>query len=283
MVRAMAVPLVLVREAFDSAGEKHFRLARFFYSILFGRNWMFAILGFAYLKCLDDVVDEDVDTNRALGVLARQKRLIDRAYGGESVRESLPSPERFGLPFFLYDRAHGNRLRTAFETVLSSMQFDTRRRGRLIGAAALDAYVVQLGSTVFRYLQHFAAPEATLDDRFAAVAARAYLYADALIDLRHDLRLGIVNVPEEDIVRYRLSLDLDDPHLRAWMARRAAFVLEQFEQALGLARRLESRPLRLLSRLYLSTKRRSLHRFLAGERLAAGAHAAAACEDSGST
>jgi len=279
----MAVPLVLVREAFDSAGEKHFHLARVFYSILFGRNWVFAILGFAYLKCLDDVVDEDTDTDRALAVLERQQELIRRAYAGDTVRESLPYPERFGLPFFLYDRTRGNELRAAFETVFDSMRFDTTRRGRLIDAAALDAYVVQLGSTVFRYLQHFAAPHTTLDDAFAAVAARAYLYADALIDLRHDLRLGVVNVPEEDIVRHRLCLDLDDPSLRGWMARRAAFVLDQFELALALARRLDSRSLRLLARLYLSTKRRSLRRFLAREGLVSGDYAAAASALSGST
>jgi hypothetical protein len=272
----MKPSLAFVREAFAAAGEKHFVLARVLYSTLFGADWGQAILGFAYLKTLDDLVDEDRDAGRAREVLAAQLRFIDRVYAGRPLAEARHPPERFGHPFFSHDQRCGAPLRATFEAILATMDLDTRRRGRPLTAAALDTYVLELGGGVLRFLMHFAAPGVVLPAPFLAHASRAYLYADALIDLEHDLALNLINVPAEDIGRYHLSLDPSDPRLRAWAASEAGRVLASFDAALAEGRRLERWSLRLLATLYLSSKRRKLLRFLAAEGLAPARQAAAA-------
>ncbi len=283
MCSSMRVSTALVREAFDASGEKHFLLARALYSLLFGRDWGQAILGFGYLKCLDDLVDEDPDVERALAVLARQTDFIRRVYEHDRIDRSLVPPERFGLPFFVYDRNSGGRLRHSFEAILATMEFDTRRRGVVLDEAELDAYFVELGSAVLRFLVFFGAPGFDPPPAFMATASRAYLIADSIIDVRHDLRLGVINLSREDVERFGLTLEAEDPLLLEWMKERAGAVLELFSEALSHGRRLDRRSLRFLSKLYLSTKRRKLCRFLAREgfRAEAPLHAAAARDLSG--
>jgi hypothetical protein len=279
----MLASQALVREAFHASGEKHFLLSRLLYSTLFGAEWVQAILGFAYLKCLDNLVDEDPDADRALGLLAQQRSFIERIYGGGCIDPALRAPERFGAPFFLHDRATGGRVRPAIEAILSTMEFDMRRRGQALEAAVLDAYVVELGTAVLRFLARFAAPGVELPQPYAELAARAYLYADTLIDMWEDLAVGLINVPQEDITGAGLSLMRDDPRLRRWMSARAAVVLDLFAAAGARGRTLERRTLRLLSTLYLRTKRRKLRRFLRREGLRALPQAAATSAVGGNT
>lgn len=262
----MGASPVLVREAFDAAGEKHFLLARTLYAVLFGRDWGQAILGFGYLKCLDDLVDEDPDSERALAVLARQTDFIRTIYEFGEV-ESLAGPERYGFPFFVHDRDRGAPLRSSFETILATMEFDTRRRGIVLDAAELDDYFVELGSGVLRFLLQFGAPDFEPPTAFITQASRAYLMADALIDVRHDLNQGVINISKQDVDRFALSLEPDDPSLVAWIGEYAPIVMQLFREALAHGFRLSRRSLRLLSALYLSTKRRSLNRFIAREGL----------------
>ena len=55
----MIASTALVREAFVSAGEKRFFLARILYRMVFGPDWQQAVLGFAYFKYLDNLVDDE--------------------------------------------------------------------------------------------------------------------------------------------------------------------------------------------------------------------------------
>lgn len=255
----MTADLALVREAFALSGEKHFGIARRLYPLVFGRRWRETILAFAYLKCLDDLVDEDADAGRALATIARQRTLIAAAYGDAEPPAARATIERFGLPVFAADRARGGALRAALETILASMELDVRRRGRRLDAAALDAYVLELGGAVFAVFTSLAGPGARMPPALVAAASRAYLYADALIDLRHDLAFGLSNVPAEDG-----SFDAADGRaVDAWIAGRAPAVLADFaafDAQLGSVR---PWTLRAFVGLYLAAKRRKLRRFLA--------------------
>lgn len=258
---AMATDLALVREAFHLSGEKHFGLARRLYPLVFGSRWTDAILAFAYLKCLDDLVDEDPDRERALATLARQRRVIAGAYAGEAAGDGGALSERFGLPVFARDRGRGARLRPRFEAIVASMEFDTRRRGVQLDAAALDRYVVDLGDAVLHLFAELAAPGATLPPAVVGEGSRAYLYADALIDLSHDLACGVVNVPRED-ADWRSWVDEAPRH--AWVAARAPQVLAHFARLGAHLGAVRPWTLRAFLALYLAAKRRKLRRFLAG-------------------
>jgi hypothetical protein len=260
-----AAPLVLVREAFGAAGERRFALQRALYRTLLGADWGQLVLAFAWLKRLDDLVDENPDAGRALEILAEHRELVARVYAGEPIGDVLDGPARFAVPFLVWDRGRGSRLRSGVERLLATMEFDTCRRGRVLDAATLAAHERELGATITCSLASLVAPTDTLPAEFVAVASIAYLRADALIDLRHDLALGIINISREDLVRHAVAPDPAEPGLHAWVAEQAAVVLEHFERALALGRQLDRWSLRLLATLYLSTKRRGLRRFLARE------------------
>jgi hypothetical protein len=259
----VTVPLSLVREAFARAGEKYFAAARVLYPTVFGLEWRWAILAFAYLKCLDDLVDEDCNRVRALATLRRQRELMARVYGGGAVRANKRLPDRYGAPLFQHDYRQGGALRPHLAALLRSMEFDTRRRGRRLSKARLDAYVLDLGGSVLHLFAALAAPGTTLPRGLIRDGSRAYLYADAMIDLRHDLALGVINVSREDIARYALHGGCDDERLARWIVRRAPVVLRQFERAERHLGAVHPRRLRLFIALYLAGKRRKLRRAIA--------------------
>ena len=258
----MAADLELVREAFHLSGEKHFGIARWLYPLVFGDRWTDAILAFAYLKCLDDLVDEDPDRERALEMLARQRPLIAGAYSGAPPDDGAALPERFGLPVFARDRGRGARLRERFEAIVASMEFDTRRRGVQLDAAALDRYVVDLGGAILALFAELAAPGVVLPAPVVCEGSRAYLYADALIDLSHDLALGVVNVPREDGDWRTWIGSADDAAQRAWMAARVPQVQAHFARLRANLGAVRPWTLRAFLALYLAAKRRKLRRFL---------------------
>jgi hypothetical protein len=139
---------VLVREAFGAAGERRFALQHALYRAVLGADWGQLVLAFAWLKRLDDLVDEDPDASRALAVLAEHRALVARIYAGEPIDGALAVPARFAVPFLVWDRAQGSRLRSGVERLLATMEFDAGRRGRVLDAAALAAYERELGATV---------------------------------------------------------------------------------------------------------------------------------------
>lgn len=261
--RMAAVSTQLVREAFRNAGERRYLLSKLFYTAIFGRRWDVAMVGWAYIKCLDDAVDEEPAADKALAVVATQRDLLARVYDGGPVDAALAVPESYGRAFFAYDAQHGTRWRPLIETILDTMEFDVTRRHTLISAEQLDGYMVELGAAIIRYTANFLADDFPLTDPFIRSASRAYLYADSLIDLEHDLRFGVINIPAEDVAAWQLDVAAPDPKRRQWVAERAPAVLGYFGEAIAAAAHLPGIRVKLLSRLFLSRKRAQLERFLA--------------------
>lgn len=253
----------LAREAFHAAGEKRYPLARLAYPLLLGPDWRYALLAWGYIKTLDDLVDEEASAQQSLDVLKLQAELIERIYAGLPPRSQLSRTEVFGEAFFRWDRSHGARLRTPLEAVLRSMEYDIRRRGCPEPFAGIDAYLVEMGGALFDLLVHFAVPRLDLPSGLRESACRAYLYADTLMDLEHDLAFGLVNVPLEDLDAWGIDPDTPDAStLRRWVADRAPAVEAQFELAFARLRRLPRVP-GAWGRLLLGQKRRRFRHFLA--------------------
>lgn len=272
----MAAPdLALVRTAFDRAGEKHFALARRLYPLVFGPAWTDIVLVFAYLKELDDLVDEDRDAARALRTVARHRAFVARACGGGDPGGALGAPECFAWAPLAADRQRGRRVLPWLDQLLGTMAFDVERRGRALDGAALDAYVLELGGSVIHLFAQLAGTaDAMLPAPLVEAGSRAYLHADALLDLREDLACGVINIPREDLQADRLSAQPDDPRLPHWVAARAPTVLAHFRDSLALLAGVRPLTLRAFLHLYLGRKRRRLLRLLARCRAEAGAAAA---------
>ena len=57
------------------------------YALLFGFDWRYSMLGYAYLRCVDNVVDDVEDEATSLELMAEQRNFMATAY------ESTVKPE----------------------------------------------------------------------------------------------------------------------------------------------------------------------------------------------
>ena len=120
-----------------------------------------------------------------------------------------------------------------------------------------------LRSRAFDFLVHFAARGLALPSGLRESGSRAYLYADTLMDLEHDLAFGLVNVPSEDLDTYAIDPTAPDTTtLHRWIADRAPEVERQFDIAYALLRELP-RVTGIWGKMLLDAKRKKFQRFLA--------------------
>jgi phytoene/squalene synthetase len=256
------LPKEVLKEAFHVSGEKRYYLARVFYSLILGSEWDYAILGFTYMKILDDIIDEDTDGERAAARLAVQRKLIEDVYSGRPPEvHGLPVPEKFGWYACMNDRDNGSPVRQHFESMIETMEYDLRRRNQTSTRKELEAWAMKVGGTSIRYLAHFASPRYPLPDDFVDRASLAYLCADSLIDVEEDLEQGLFNVPAGEIEKRRITLEKNDPGLRQWMTEEAPRVMGMLDDVITESKRLNSLTMRLLTWLYLSRKQKGLARF----------------------
>jgi hypothetical protein len=256
------LPPGLFERAYQEAGEKRLWLARRLYPRLLGPAWQYALLAFAYLKLFDNDVDEDADAARAGDAFAVHRALTERCYAGEAPGSALPFVQQIGAHVFAFDRANGSPLRGCLSDAVESMAIDLARRGKLLSAAEIEANLHLGGGGTVRGIVWFAAPEVTLPEPLVHALCDAYMYADSLIDLEHDLAFGLVNVPAEDVAR-GVDPFRPDERLAAWAEEQARRCEARFDAALARLAEIPSLRLREVGRLMLATKRRKLRAFLA--------------------
>jgi hypothetical protein len=202
------------------------------------------------------VVDNGEDEASSLALITTQRGFMDAVYEGTPGQQQVVGPARYGLPFFVWDRDKDTHMRAQFEAFLDTMEFDVRRRGRVPSAKELDDYVLMTGHAFLRCLSYFATGELELPDPCLDLGSRAYLYADALMDLEEDLAVGLINIPTKVIEQYAIDLEAPAAGLERWRPVRAAEILGYFRQARATIASIDSLSLRLLYRHFLARKKR---------------------------
>ncbi|MFQ5995623.1 MAG: squalene/phytoene synthase family protein [Acidiferrobacterales bacterium] len=261
------LPKGLLREAFEASREKNYFANKFLHMAMFGSAWRFALLGYAYLKIIDNAIDEDEDVQRALAFFGAKRAFMRDVYAGRVVDGEFPVPDRFGYHLFCYDRENDSYLRPFLDGMLDTMEFDLHRRNRILSAADLNKWAIDVGSAWLGYLGQLAARGPRLPKSFLEPASLAYIWADSIIDVEKDLRWGIISVSEDDIKRFGLTLDPSDSGLDGWINSQSEKVMGYFESALAETQRLKSRRMRVLANLYLRRKRKQLSRFVERRRM----------------
>ena len=256
------LPPSLFERAYAASGEKRLWLARRVFPTLLGPAWQYALLAFAYLKLFDNDVDEDEDSSRAGDAFAVHRALAERIYAGEAPAPTLPFVQQIGALVFQFDRANGYPIRRFLSEAVESMAIDIARRGKVLSQAEIDANLHLGGGATVRATAWFAAPELELPEPLVHALCDAYMHADSLIDLEHDLGFGLINVPAEAVAR-GVDPSRADARLVAWTEEQAQLCTARFDVALARLPEIGSRRLREIARLMLITKRRKLHRFLA--------------------
>ena len=252
----------MFREAMQASGEALPLAKKLSYALLFGADWRYSMLGYAYLRCFDDIIDAEKDEATSLELMAEQRRFMDAAYEGASEQGEVGVPARYGLPFFAWDRERGAPLRAQFEAFLDTMEFDIARRGRVLSTAEIDGYVLKTGYAFLRCLAYFATGKPELPDPCLDLGSRAYLHADALMDLEEDLAVGLINIPRGVIEEYAIDLEKPEAGLERWRAVRIGEVLEYFRQARTTIPLIDGLSLKVLYWHYWRRKKRRFLRFL---------------------
>src|ERR1041384_5412396 len=99
-----------------------------------------AYRAYAYFRWVDDRLDagSDLTTDR-ITFLERQKSLLEKCYRGEVSREDA-AEENMLIRLVCHDHQENSGLQTYLRNMMQVMDFDAKRRGRLISQTELNQY-----------------------------------------------------------------------------------------------------------------------------------------------
>ena len=181
-----------------------------------------AYRAYAYFRWVDDILDaeNEADLLERMRFLGRQRALLDRCLQGRPPLD--PSRHEAMLVELLRDIGPGDvGLESYLRNMFLVMDFDVRRRGRLISEAELTEYTGWLATAVTDAMHHFIGGTLPPRDesRYFAVSGAHILHM--LRDTYADLRAGYFNVPREVLERHSIGPeDVQSDAYRAWVRER---------------------------------------------------------------
>jgi phytoene/squalene synthetase len=186
-----------------------------------------AYRAYAYFRWVDDILDAETPSGAAPSdaerferslFLGRQKGLLDQCLRGEVPKDADPH-EMMLVELVRHANLADGSLEAYLRYMMLVMDFDVRRRGRLVSQAELDEYTRWLATAVTEAIRHFigngAAP---VEDETRYLAASGAHILHMLRDTYADLRAGCVNVPRELLEAHLIEpKDVHSDAYRAWV------------------------------------------------------------------
>jgi phytoene/squalene synthetase len=221
-----------------------------------------AYRAYAYFRWVDDVLDAEAPSGSVAGgaerferlcFLDRQKSLLDQCLGGVVPRGANRHEAMLVELVRRADRVDAG-LETYLRHMMLVMDFDVRRRGRLVSQAELNEYTGWLATAVTEAMHHFighgaAAPHD--ETRYLAVSGAHILHM--LRDTYQDVRAGYFNIPREVLEAH--SIRPDDVHTeayRAWVEGRVQLARAHFDAGRAYFGRVQSPRHRLAGLAYMA-------------------------------
>jgi phytoene/squalene synthetase len=199
-----------------------------------------AYRAYAYFRWVDDVIDETLSTReQRLAFVGRQKGLMEQLLHGEAPGGLAPEEEMLSALARGERKRHGG-LASYLRNMMAVMEFDARRRGRLVSGAEIDGYTRLLSKAVMDGLTYFIGHRYQYPDsapRYSAVAGAHVTHM--LRDAVEDAEAGYFNIPREVLQAGRISPeDFDSAPYRAWVRERARLARGLFREGKQYIRRL---------------------------------------------
>jgi phytoene/squalene synthetase len=174
---------------------------------------------YAYFRWVDDVIDVSTKTaEERISFINRQKWLVDSLYKKEHPGALTPE-ERMVADLIAHDRGENSGLQSFIRSFLAALEFDARRKGKLVNQAELTWYSSCLGQAVTDAIQYFIGNNhmyPSTDNQY--LAATAAHITHMLRDMIEDIDDGFVNIPREHLEEHGLSLvDVDKSLTRDWV------------------------------------------------------------------
>lgn len=213
-----------------------------------------AYRAYAYFRWVDDILDADSGSSSERRIfLERQKSLLEACYRGEPPQD-VNIRENLLVELVQHDHEKNSGLKAYLHNLMLVMDFDVRRRNRLISQAELADYTRWLAIAITEALHYFighhdfSPHDAT---RYLAVAA-AHI-AHMLRDTAIDLKSGYYNIQREVLEANHIwTQDVKSEAFHTWVQSRVQLAREYFEAGKGYFARVQNLRCRLAGLAYIS-------------------------------
>lgn len=211
-----------------------------------------AYRAYGYFRWVDDTLDE----GSASGVersafLQRQKSMLEKCYRGESLPDA-NIHENMLVELVKRDREKNGGLQCYLRNMMLVMDFDARRRGRLISQIELNEYTHWLSCAVTEAMHYFighCCHSPHDETRYLAVAAAHITHM--LRDTFDDVQAGYFNIPREVLeVGHIQPQDIQSRAYRTWVQGRVQLARNYFHAGRQYLARVENPRCRLAGFAY---------------------------------
>ncbi len=213
-----------------------------------------AYRAYGYFRWVDDTLDADLGSDpERRAFLERQKSLLDKCLQGERPRNA-NAQERMLVELLQRDPDRNSGLRIYLRNMMAVMEFDVRRRGRLISQLELNEYTRWLASAVTECIHYFVGhDDFSPHDATRYLAVSAAHMAHMLRDTFDDAELGYYNVPREVLQGDHIGArDVQADAYRAWVKSRVKLARDYFKAGKGYFARVENSRCRLACFAYIA-------------------------------
>ena len=213
-----------------------------------------AYRAYGYFRWVDDILDADAGSaSERRAFLERQKSLLESCYRGEAPRDA-STQEKMLVELVQHDQEKNSGLQSYLRNMMLVMDFDVRRRSRLISQVELNEYTRWLAIAVTENLHYFIGHGAFAprdETRYLAVSAAHIIHM--LRDTFDDLQAGYFNVPREVLEANHIGpLDVHSTAYRAWVKSRVLLARQYFEAGRSYFRRVQNSRHRLAGLTYMA-------------------------------
>ena len=213
-----------------------------------------AFRAYAYFRWVDDVLDAASGTSsERLAFLERQKFLLEACYMGEPPRD-VDRQETMLVELVQQDHEKNSGLKAYLHNMMLVMDFDTRRRGRLITQTELSDYTHWLAVAVTEALHYFIGhDDYSPHDSTRYLAVSAAHIAHMLRDTADDMQLGYYNIQSEALEANHIwTYEVKSEAFHTWVKSRVQLAREYFEAGKGYLARVQNLRCRLAGIAYIS-------------------------------
>jgi len=221
-----------------------------------------AYRAYAYFRWVDDVLDAELGSGPAIKYgepsermmfLERQKSLLESCYRGEPPLD-VNIQEKMLVELVQHDQEKNSGLQSYLRNMMLVMDFDVRRRGRVISQSELNEYTRWLAIAVTDNLQYFVGhgDYAPSDEtRYQAVSAAHIIHM--LRDTYDDLKAGYLNIPLETLDANSIRPeDVTSEAYQSWVKGRVQLAHDYFEAGKIYFNRIQNLRHRLAGIAYIS-------------------------------
>jgi phytoene/squalene synthetase len=209
---------------------------------------------YAYFRWVDDVVDADSgSSSERRAFLERQKSLLEKCYRAEFPRTTALQ-EQLLVELIQRNPEKRSGLEAYLRNMMAVIDFDVRRRGRLISQPELNEYTRSLAVSVTEAIHYFIGhdqPSPQNEARYLAVTGAHITHL--LRDTLEDIGAGYFNIPREYLEAKGIGpQDVESVPYRAWIRERTVLARACFKSGKEYLATVQNVRHRIASHVYIA-------------------------------